>query len=130
MYPDITASALLDVWKEIELKPAEKFKIELKDNAPIFNKDLDVHRFFLFIKMLPCHRIKFESAVKSFMVFSEVCLLYLKCFKLIICENESLISRIQMQIQQLFGIKKMFHRILCSLLMKKKKSFISVLAIV
>lgn len=73
MFPDVTANALIDVWKEIEMKPMEKYNIALTDNATIFHKDLDVHRFFLFLKMLPCHRTKFDSAVKSFMVFSEVC---------------------------------------------------------
>lgn len=72
MYPQINEKALTNGWKSIENKPSEKFNVELKDNDPIFHRDLDVHRFFLFLKMLPCHGVKFESSVKSFMVFSQV----------------------------------------------------------
>lgn len=72
MYPKINAQALVYHWKNIETKPSEKYKIELTENDAVFHKDLNVHRFFLFLKMLPCHRVQFKSAVKSFMVFTEV----------------------------------------------------------
>lgn len=72
MYPQIDENALTVGWKCFENKPSVKYNIELNDNDPIFHRDLDVHRFFLFLKMLPCHRVKFENSVKSFMVFSQV----------------------------------------------------------
>lgn len=72
MFPSVNQNAFIDGWKKIETKPSEIYKIEIKDNNPMFNRDIDLHRFFLYLKMLPCHKIKFENAVKSFMVFSEV----------------------------------------------------------
>lgn len=72
MFPNVKSKYLIDEWQRIEKAPSEKYKFDLKDNDPIFHKDLDVHRFFLFLKMLPCHKVRFFTAVKSFMVFSEV----------------------------------------------------------
>lgn len=72
MFPNNNQNALIEGWKAIENKPSEIHKIEIKENNPMYHRDLNVHRFFLFLKMLPCHKVKFENAANSFMVFSEV----------------------------------------------------------
>lgn len=74
MYTNVHENALIDGWKKIETKPSEIYKIEIKDNKPMYNRDMNVHRFLLFLKMIPCHKVKFENAANSFMVFSEVTL--------------------------------------------------------
>lgn len=72
MFPQAKVNALIDGWRLIEKKPFEFHKIEIRDENPVFNCDLDLHNFFTFLKMLPAHKVKFLAAVDSFIVFSDV----------------------------------------------------------
>lgn len=72
MFPEAKANALVDGWQSIEKKPHEYHKIEIHDENPIFNCDLQLHNFLTFLKMLPTHKVKFVAAVNTFIVFSDV----------------------------------------------------------
>lgn len=72
MFPEVNDQALIGQWDKIEKKPFEMYQIDINDEDPIFNCDSELHSFFLYLKMLPTHKIKFKNAVKSFMVFSQV----------------------------------------------------------
>lgn len=72
MYPDIDEHVLANVWNRIQKKPIQTLNINLLSNEPVFNRDADLYHFFTYMKMLPCHKIKFENAARTFMVFSDV----------------------------------------------------------
>lgn len=76
MYPLVKTHALIDIWQHIEKKPFEMHKIELTEEDPVFNADLQLHNFLTYLKMIPAHKVKFTNALKSFLVFSDVSVNY------------------------------------------------------
>lgn len=72
MFPSAQENALMDKWKWIEKKPFECYKTSIAEEDAILHSNLQLHNFFTFIKLMPAHKIKFKTAVKSFMIYSEV----------------------------------------------------------
>lgn len=74
MFENAKDTALLDVWSQIKNDPFTKFNIVVdKSKYPIAKKDEDIFHFLMFMKLIPTPRNAFEKAVKSLLVFSEVC---------------------------------------------------------
>lgn len=79
MLPQAKANALIEKWGSIEKKPYEFYKIDINDEHPTFNCDLQLHNFLTYMKMLPAHKVKFLAAVNSFIIVSKVkCNIHLK----------------------------------------------------
>lgn len=72
LFPEIDENALLNAWETIKKKPHELFQVKLDEKEGIFHTDVDVHNFFGFMKLFQPHKIKLITAIKSFLVYSEV----------------------------------------------------------
>lgn len=60
------------IWARIELKPLQLFNCYLDRDVAAYHEDQNVHNFLAFIKLLPTHKIKFESAVEALITFCDV----------------------------------------------------------
>lgn len=74
MFSEIEPNALRDVWPNIKNYPFTSNEIYIDASKyPICAKDADVQCILSYLKLIPTHRVNFDRAVKSFIVFSDVC---------------------------------------------------------
>lgn len=81
LFPEVDANALMSVWPTIREKPKTQLNVSI-DSIDDYHKQDELHDLLTFVKAFPNHRTKFENAVKSFMIFSNVCV---KCVLCMIC---------------------------------------------
>lgn len=68
----MTRSAI-DMWPSIKYYPFSSKGIHIDASKyPICAKDEDVQCFFSYLKLISTHRVNFERAIHSFIVFSDV----------------------------------------------------------
>lgn len=71
LFHEVDANSMLSPWSTIRKKPRDLLKVSLEGNDKYHMSD-DVHDLLMFLKVFPTHRVKFESAVNSLMIFSNV----------------------------------------------------------
>lgn len=72
MFADSDHDALIKKWPSIEKKPFEMFQVNLDRSSNKYHRDPILHNMLTFVKLFPTHRYKFERAVDSLIVFSDV----------------------------------------------------------
>lgn len=73
MFENTESVQLIVKWPKVQKIPYIDYEIRIDGSVhPIINKSNDVLDFLSFFKLIPTHRVKFQNAVDSFIVFSEV----------------------------------------------------------
>lgn len=73
MFDQIDAEKLISAWTDVKQKAYTDYNMRIDLNKyPISNKNEDIFDFFTYFKLIPTARASFDSAVKHFMVYSEV----------------------------------------------------------
>lgn len=66
-------NGLFDIWPQIKDIPfkAKDVRIDIA-KYPLCSRDDDIHFAFTYLKYISTHRVSFENAIKSFIVYSDV----------------------------------------------------------
>lgn len=71
LFSEVNADALLMSWIEIRKNPKRLLNISLEEDDN-YHKLGEVHDILTFVKAFPTHRVKFETAVNSLVIFENV----------------------------------------------------------
>lgn len=73
MYGAVFADKLFEMWPGMKRFPFTEKDIRIDLNKhTICSKDDNIHDFFTYIKLISTHRVNFDNAVKSFVIYSDV----------------------------------------------------------
>lgn len=71
LFPDVDHQSLITKWPLIKEVPMQK-GISIDRNVDAYHFDMDIYDLLLLVKMIPTHKVKFEDAVRSLILFSDV----------------------------------------------------------
>lgn len=73
MLKKIDSNVLLNLWSKIKNIPFNSHETRIDPTKyPIASKNGDVHDILTYLKLIATHRVNFDSAVKSFLAYTDV----------------------------------------------------------